>query len=245
MARKTRNSPAHTSSELWTYRDPGYSDITGFDVEATDGSIGSVDEAASDDGNSYIVVDTGPWIFGKKVVIPAGMVQRVDSADRRVWVALTKDQIENAPEFDELHYQDADYRTSMADYYADHTGDWEGDVLERREERLTVDKDTEQIGSVRVGKRVVEETQSVDVPVKREELIIERRSVDRPADDTSLTEESVDIPVYGEKVRTGKHARVVEELEVGKTAKTDTQRVTDTVRREEFDVDVDEDTTPR
>lgn len=54
-------------------------------------------------------------------------------------------------------------------------------MIERREERLTVDKETEQIGSVRVGKRVVEETQSVDVPVKREELVIERRSVDRPA----------------------------------------------------------------
>ncbi|MCA1588706.1 MAG: YsnF/AvaK domain-containing protein [Chloroflexi bacterium] len=117
-------------------------------------------------------------------------------------------------------------------------------MIERSEERLTVDKDMQQVGSVRVGKRVVEETQSVDVPVTREELVIERRSVDRPTGKT-LTEDSVEIPVYGEHVRTGKDARVVEELEVGKTARTDTQRVTDTVRQEEFDVDVDEDVRDR
>ena len=237
-----------TKRDLWTYRNHeawSGTDIVGFDVEATDGSIGSVDEATYDAASSYLVVDTGPWIFGKKVLLPAGVVGRVDADDRRVWVNLTQSQIKNAPEFDEFRYQDEDYRTSIGAYYTEHGGDWDGDVLERREERLTVDKDTEQIGSVRVGKRVVEETQSVDVPVKREELVIERRAVDRPAYDDTLTEDSVDIPVYGEKVRTGKDARVVEELEVGKTARTDTQRVSDSVRREEFDVDVDEDAKKR
>ena len=237
-----------TERDLWTYRNHetwSGTDIIGFEVEATDGSIGSVDEATYEAHSSYLVVDTGPWIFGKKVMLPAGVVNRVDGDDRRVWVNLTKSQIENAPEFDELHYQDADYRTSMTDYYTQHGGEWDGDVLERREERLTVDKDTEQIGSVRVGKRVVEETQSVDVPVKREELVIERRSVDRPADDDSLAEDSIDIPVYGEKIRTGKDARVVEELEVGKTANTETKSVTDTVRREEFDIDADDETIRR
>ena len=252
MARKTKD---RTSPDLWTYRDTdswGNADLTAFDVEATDGSIGSVDEASSDAGSSYIVVDTGPWIFGKKVVLPAGVIQRVDVGDRRVWVDLTKNQIESAPEFDELRYRDDDYRAEIGGYYAGYTAtdrdytdsgrdhaETDRAVIDRSEERLTVDKDTQQVGSVRVGKRVVEDTQSVDVPVTREELVIERRAVDRPADDDSLTEDSVDIPVYEEQVRSGKEARVVEELEVGKTAKTDTQRVTDTVRREEFDIDED------
>ncbi len=109
------------------------------------------------------------------------------------------------------------------------------DVLERREERLTVDKDVEQVGTVRVGKRVVEDEQSVDVPVTREDVTITRRAVDRDTGDT-LDEESVDIPVYAENVETGKDTRVVEELEIGKTTKTDTRRVSDTVRREEFEV---------
>lgn len=57
-------------------------------------------------------------------MLPAGVVNRVDVNDRRVWVSPSQSQIENAPEFDELHYQDADYRTSIADYYTEHGGDW-------------------------------------------------------------------------------------------------------------------------
>jgi hypothetical protein len=48
-------------------------DLTGFDVEAADGSIGKVDEATQEVGESYLVVDTGVWIFGKKVLLPAGL----------------------------------------------------------------------------------------------------------------------------------------------------------------------------
>lgn len=258
MARKTQSTRTNSdSTDLWTYRDSdswGNVDMTGFDIEATDGSIGTVDEATYDAGKSYVVVDTGPWIFGKKVVLPAGVIQRVDAADRRVWVDLTKNQIENAPEFDELRYRDDDYRTEIGGYYSGHavtdrgytdTGGAHADtdraVLERSEERLTVDKHTEQAGNVRVGKRVVAEEQSVDVPVRREEVTINRRTVDRPATDETMTDASVDVPVYEERVRTGKEARVVEELELGKTARTDTERVTDTVRREEFDIDGDVD----
>jgi uncharacterized protein (TIGR02271 family) len=81
------------------------------------------------------------------------------------------------------------------------------------------------------------------VPVTREEVHMERRSVDRPASGDAIREDSVDVPVYEERVETGKEARVVEELEVGKTAETDTKRVSDTVRREEFDIDDDSGTT--
>ena len=55
---------------------------TGFGVEAIDGSIGKVDEATYDTDSSSIVVDTGPWIFGRKVMLPAG-VDRPDRLRRR------------------------------------------------------------------------------------------------------------------------------------------------------------------
>ncbi len=73
-------------------------DLTGFSVEATDGGIGKVDEATYETSRSYIVVDTGPWIFGKKVLLPAGVVQRVDLDSETVFVNRTKDEIKNAPE---------------------------------------------------------------------------------------------------------------------------------------------------
>ena len=118
-----------TMTDMWTYRDYESwtdKDITGFDVEAVDGGIGSVDEATYDAGASYIVVDTGPWILGKKVLLPAGVIQRVDQLNRRVFVNRTKDQIENAPEWDESAYRDMPYRRTVGDYYATGRGyrDW-------------------------------------------------------------------------------------------------------------------------
>jgi hypothetical protein len=66
---------------------------------------------------SYVVVDTGPWIFGKKVLLPAGTVTSVDHEDRKVYVDRTKEQIKNSPEFNEDVYSKPDYRTQVGDYY--------------------------------------------------------------------------------------------------------------------------------
>ena len=94
-------------------------DIVGFEIEATDGGIGKVDEATYDVGSSYVVVDTGPWILGKKVMLPAGVIQRVDLDSQTVFVDRTKDEIKNSPEFDENMYQDESYRTQLGSYYYD------------------------------------------------------------------------------------------------------------------------------
>jgi len=112
-----------TTTGVWTYRETvvgsgiGSTDIVGFSVEAIDGSIGKVDEATYDTGSAYIVVDTGPWIFGKKVMLPAGVVQEVDEEDETVYVYRTKNQIKDAPEYDESLTQDETYRTSLGSYY--------------------------------------------------------------------------------------------------------------------------------
>jgi hypothetical protein len=107
------------STDLWTYRDTTTetANLTGFSVEALDGSIGKIDEATSEVGASYIVIDTGPWIFGKKVMLPAGIVDRVDTAEETVYVNRTKDEIKDAPEFDETRYRDAQYRDELGGYY--------------------------------------------------------------------------------------------------------------------------------
>jgi hypothetical protein len=72
-------------ADVWTFREnlPGTREaLVGCDVEARDGSIGKVDEATPDTGRAYIVVDTGPWILGRKVVIPAGTIERSTSMTR-------------------------------------------------------------------------------------------------------------------------------------------------------------------
>jgi hypothetical protein len=92
-------------------------DLTGYSVEAIDGSIGKVDEATYEASKSYIVVDTGPWIFGKKVLLPAGVVERVDPDSETVFVSRSKDEIKNSPEFDEDTYRDETYRSQVGGHY--------------------------------------------------------------------------------------------------------------------------------
>jgi hypothetical protein len=94
-------------------------DVTGFSVEASDGSIGKVDEATNEASGSFIVVDTGPWIFGKKVMLPAGVIRDIDPDTETVFVHLMKDEIKNAPEFDETSYRDQSYRDELGRYYSD------------------------------------------------------------------------------------------------------------------------------
>jgi hypothetical protein len=108
-------------TEMWTWREtiPNLQgvDLTGFKVEAADGSIGKVDEATYETGGSFIVVDTGPWIFGKKVMLPAATIQSVDSQTQQVFVDRTKDDIKNAPEFDPERYREDIYREKLGSYY--------------------------------------------------------------------------------------------------------------------------------
>jgi len=107
------------NADLWTYPEAvGRLDLTGYDAEAVDGDIGTVDGTSLDDAAAYLVVDTGRWIFGKKVLIPAALVERVDRDEETVYIARTKDEIENAPEFDDDHYRDAAYRDRVGAYYA-------------------------------------------------------------------------------------------------------------------------------
>jgi hypothetical protein len=115
----------YTTEQLWTYRDLDTLgvdmtrgvDLVGFEIEATDGGIGKVDEATYDVGESYVVVDTGPWIFGKKVMLPASLIQRIDLDSQTVYVDHTKDEIKDAPEFDEDMYRDEAYRSQLGSYY--------------------------------------------------------------------------------------------------------------------------------
>ena len=108
-----------SSTDIWAYREQTWAtdDLTGYKVEALDGGIGKIDEASNDVGAGYIVVDTGPWIFGKKVMLPAGVIDRVDREDEQVFVNRTKDQIKDAPEFDADTYRDDSYRSELGSYY--------------------------------------------------------------------------------------------------------------------------------
>jgi hypothetical protein len=114
------------TTDIWAYRDQTWSagDLSKYEVEAVDGGIGKIDEASNEVGAGYIVVDTGPWIFGKKVLLPAGVISRVDADEEKVYVNRTKDQIKDAPEFDENNYRDDTYRSGVGSYYGEGGAGW-------------------------------------------------------------------------------------------------------------------------
>jgi PRC-barrel domain len=111
------------TTDIWTVRDTTLATsfkpdtLVGYEVEATDGSIGKIDDTTLDAGSGTFIVDTGPWIFGKKVMLPIGIVRSADHDEQKVFVNRTKDEIKNAPEFDESLIGDETYRNQLGSYY--------------------------------------------------------------------------------------------------------------------------------
>jgi hypothetical protein len=92
-------------------------DPTGYEVDASDGHIGKVDEATNDAGRGLLVVDTGFWIFGKKRMIPTTLVESVNADERRVVLSATKEQVKQAPDYDEARRDEAEYRDDVEASY--------------------------------------------------------------------------------------------------------------------------------
>jgi len=106
--------------------------------------------------------------------------------------------------------------------------------LQLREEQLRAQKQTVQAGEVRLGKEVVTEEQTINVPRTREEVYIERRpGSGQPTDQPIGKGETIEVPVHEERVTVEKQPVVREEVGLGKRQVQEEQQVTDTVRREE------------
>ena len=113
-----------------------------------------------------------------------------------------------------------------------------GGVIPLREEELDVRKEEVEAGRLAVHKQVVAHRKTLEVPVLREEVILERRRVDpRPSDRPIDEAQSIGLRLHQEEVSVEKVPVVIEEVIVAKRAVPETGRVTETVRREELAVD--------
>lgn len=77
--------------------------LDGYTIQAIDEEIGKVKEVYFDDqqwGVRYIIVDTGPWLFGRKVLISPYAITDIDEAESKIHVNLTRDQVKNSPDID-------------------------------------------------------------------------------------------------------------------------------------------------
>jgi uncharacterized protein YrrD len=78
-------------------------EVAGYTIGATDGDIGTVEDLLIDSGDwnlRYVVVDTGKWLAGKKVLVSPQWASEIDWADRTIYVTVDKAKVRNAPEYD-------------------------------------------------------------------------------------------------------------------------------------------------
>jgi uncharacterized protein (TIGR02271 family) len=193
--------------------------------DANGESIGN----AIDVGTDYVLVQKGLF-FPKDLYVPLSAVSSVDEANAHFFVDVTKQEIESLG----WDSPPADAGWDAADATRDSF------TVPVREEQIRAEKHARDAGEVTVGKRVVEQQQEFDVPVTHEEVEVTRRRVDRPADanDTVVDDgDTIRVPLRAEEVDVRKDTRVVEEVEISKRPVTETKRVSETVRREEVDVD--------
>jgi uncharacterized protein (TIGR02271 family) len=110
--------------------------------------------------------------------------------------------------------------------------------LDLREEELDIDKHRVETGDVTLHKDIVEEEQSVNVPVLHDQVVIEQRAVDHePTDEPITEEETVHIPVTAEKIDVEKHTVVTGEVSAHKRSVQETEQVRDVLRKEVADVE--------
>ena len=194
-----------------------------YDVYTADGEdLGDVEEVRE----GYLVVRKG-MLFQHEHYVPFSAITRVEPDS--VYLSVTKDQVEQQG-WDEVPAAGADRGRAGAGA--------EAGTVQLREEELRARTRPVEAGQVEVRTEVVEEQRTLEVPVTREEAVVERRPVERrPAEEPIGEGESIRVPLREEQVEVEKRPVVTEEIEIGKRQVRDTERVSGTVRREEARVD--------
>ncbi|MBD6616616.1 DUF2382 domain-containing protein [Komarekiella sp. 'clone 1'] len=244
----------------------GGDDVKALDVYTQGGErIGSVADVLVDqDGRfRYLVLDTSLDFVSKKILLPIGL-SRINYPERRVSVnGLSKQQIENLPEYREDAIVDEEYEEKVRNVFRSSTSnviyDREAynyqqepalyDLNEQYnqtfrlyEERLIANKHRVKTGEVAVSKHIETETARVAVPVQKERVLIERvpptpgGTVIDPNELKFQEGEVARIEVYEEMPNIHKEAFVREEIRVKKVVERDTVEAQDVIRREELDV---------
>jgi len=103
-------------------------DVTGRTIQAQDGAIGDVEDFVIDDETwaiRYLIVDTGNWWPGKKVLISTRWIEKISWEESKVFINLTRDTIKQGPEYTEAALITRDYETKLhrhcnrEEYWAD------------------------------------------------------------------------------------------------------------------------------
>ena len=95
-------------------------EIEGYHIAASDGDIGHLKDVIVDDSTwqiQYLVVNTGNWLFQRKVLIPCISLETIRWADRRVHVSMLRTDIKNSPEYNPDAPIAREYEQALHDHY--------------------------------------------------------------------------------------------------------------------------------
>ena len=90
-------------------------EIVGFRVEGRDGEAGRVSYLTFE--RDYMIVDTGPWTLGRRVVVPTSLIEHIDDLRKRIELPLARDDVKNGPEYEPAREWAPDYVNSVRSYY--------------------------------------------------------------------------------------------------------------------------------
>jgi hypothetical protein len=94
--------------------------FSSFAIQARDGSIGKIDDLLVEDQDwniYYLIVDTGSWLPGRKVLVSPNWIQKIDWSASQLDVDLNQETIRNSPEYNPSIPLDDDYDTRLKSYY--------------------------------------------------------------------------------------------------------------------------------
>lgn len=96
-------------------------EVTGYHLQAKDGSIGHVADLIADDTSwdvRYLVVDTRNWLPGRQVLIaPQWLVQNINWREREVEVTVTRESVQNSPQYHPGAPANREAEEKLYDYY--------------------------------------------------------------------------------------------------------------------------------
>lgn len=102
-------------------------ETAGYDIRGIDGDIGNIEDHVMEDDTwtiRYLVVDTGKWLPGRKVLVAPHWIDSVNWAENTMLVGLTTKQFKESPEYNPAEPVDREYEIKLHDFYGRRPGYW-------------------------------------------------------------------------------------------------------------------------
>lgn len=239
--------------------------LVGAAVLAEDGDkIGKVGQVYFDDATGraeWVTVETG--LFGSSESFVPLRQATFDSGELRV--PYSKSKVKDAPNIDDSRHLDVEEEEALYRYYGldysgtdlggratervapeghDTSGPSTDSAMTRSEEELRVATQRQEAGRARLRKYVTTEQETVTVPVRREEVRVEREpiteaNVDAAMSGPEISEEEHEVVLHEERPVVSTEAKPVERVRLDTDVVTENETVGGEVRKEHIEVEGD------